>query len=269
MMSFQRAIVPLGRIVLIASALSLAAAPVLAQAPERLADKDVRALLEEVDTGRDKFEGNLDGEFKGSTITNTNGVVKVSAALQDYQDATQKLKDRFSADYAAGAEVATVLKQSTAINAFMLRQSSSMKGRPEWDRQAVNLQKLAAVYGAAFPFTDGAAVRRTTDKEVAAAATAIAEAADRLKSDLDKATGVANADKDAAKKDAELVEKQANVVKSRVDDGRPAGTDVKLLVAQVGGLKGFVDRHSLSATTNWQAVQTSLGKLQQAFGLPQ
>ena len=32
--------------------------------------------------------------------------------------------------------------------------------------------------------------------------------------------------------------------------------------------EAFVDAHSLSATTNWQAVQTSLGKLQQAFGLP-
>lgn len=267
MMSITRAIASHGRLVLIASALSVAAAPAYAQAPERLADKDVKALLEEVDTGRDKFEGNLDGDFKGSTITNANGVTKVSVALQDYQDATQKLKDRFTSDYAAGAEVATVLKQSTAINAFMLRQPSSMKGRPEWDRQTVNLQKLAAVYGAAFPLPDGAAVRRTNDKEVADGAAAIAAAADRFKDDLDKATGVAKPDKDAAKKDAELVEKQANVVKSRISDGRPAGSDVKLLTAQVGGLKGFVDKHSLSATANWQAVQGSLVKLQQAFGL--
>jgi hypothetical protein len=267
MTSINRAIASHGRIVLLASALSVMAAPVLAQAPERLADKDVKALLEEVDTGRDKFEGNLDGEFKSSTITNANGETKVSIALQDYQDATQKLKDRFTADYAAAAEVATVLKQSTAINAFMLRQPSSMKGRPEWDRQAVNLQKLAAVYGTAFPLADSAVARRTNDKEVAAAAAAVAAAADRFKADLDKATGVAKPDKDAAKKDIELVEKQANVVKSRVNDGSPAATDVKLLVAQVNGLQGAVDRHSLATTANWQAVQASLVKLQQAFGL--
>jgi hypothetical protein len=266
-MSINRAIASHGRLVLIASALSLAVAPAFAQAPERLADKDVKALLEEVDTGRDKFEGNLDGDFKGSTITNANGVTKVSVALQDYQDATQKLKDRFTSDYAAGAEVGTVLKQSTLINAFMQRQPTSMKGRPEWDRQAAILQKLAAVYGTGFPFTDSAVARRTNDKEVVAAADAVAEAADRFKSDLDKATGVAVPDKDAAKKDVELVAKQANIVKSRVSDGNPAASDVKLLAAQVSGLKGFANRHSLSGTTNWQAVETSLLKLQQAFAL--
>ena len=48
--------------------------------------------------GRDKFEGNLDGQFKASTVRGPSGVeTKVAGALQDYQDNTQKLKDRFTA----------------------------------------------------------------------------------------------------------------------------------------------------------------------------
>ena len=251
-------------------ALLLFASSSFAQAPaERLADKDVKALLDQVDEGRDKFEGNLDGQFKGSTIRNANGETRVSAALQDYQDSTQKLKDRFTADYAAGAEAAAVLKQSTAIDAFMRRQPGTMKGRSEWDRQASNLQRLAAAYGAAFPLQDGAAVRRMNDKETAAAAAAIAAAADRLKSDFDRATGIAKPDKDAAKKDAELIGKQANLVKSRAGEGKPASSEMRLLVAQLAGLRPVVDKHSLSATANWQSMQASLGKLQQAFGLAQ
>jgi hypothetical protein len=236
-------------------------------AAERPADKDVKALIDQVDEGRDKFEGNLDGKFKGSTIRNANGETKVSGALQDYQDSTQKLKERFTADYAASAEVSTVLKQSGAIDGFMRRQAASMKGRPEWDRQAANLQRLAVAYGATFPLADGAVVRRMNDKETAATAEANAEASDRFKSDLDRATGMAKADKDAAKKDAELVGKQANLVKSRAGDGKPAGSEMRLLVAQLAGLQPLVDKHSLSGTTNWQSMQASLGKLQQAYGL--
>ena len=52
-------------------------------------------------------------QFKGSTLRGPSGETKVAGALQDYQDNTQKLKDRFTADYSASAEVATVLKQST------------------------------------------------------------------------------------------------------------------------------------------------------------
>ena len=142
--------------ILLAVALSLWSMPALAQArPERLPDKDVKALIDQVDEGRDKFEGNLDGDFKGSTVAGPNGPTKVSVALQDYQDNTKKLKDRFASEYAASAEVATVLKQSNSIDRFMQGTGSTMKGRSEWDRQVANLKRLAAVYGATFPLPEG------------------------------------------------------------------------------------------------------------------
>jgi hypothetical protein len=253
--------------IFLASALSLSSIPALAQArPERLSDKDVKTLIEQVDTGRDKFEGNLDGSFKGSTLRGPSGETKVAGALQDYQDSTQKLKDRFSSDYSASAEAATVLKQSMGIDTFMEGSASAMKGRREWDQQASNLKHLAEAYGTTFPLPDGATVRRMNDKETAGFATAIATAADRFKSDLDKASTLAKPDRDAAKKDADLLIKQANDVKSRTSDGKLATAELRQLVEQVAKLQTFVGAHPIPTMTNWEAVQTSLGKLQQAFG---
>jgi hypothetical protein len=254
--------------VLLVSALSLWSIPALAQArPERLSDKDVKTLIEQVDTGRDKFEGNLDGPFKGSTLRGPKGETKVAGALQDYQDSTQKLKDRFTPDYSASAEVATVLKQSTGIDTFMEGSASAMKGRSEWDQQATNLKHLAEAYGTTFPLPDGATVRRMNDKETAGFATAIATATDRFKSDLDKASTLAKSDRDAAKKDADVLIKQANAVKSRTSDGKLATAELRQLVEQVAKLQTFVGAHPIPTMTNWETVKTSLGKLQQAFGL--
>ena len=254
--------------VLLVSALSLLTMPALAQVrPERLSDKDVKTLIDQVDEGRDKFEGNLDGKFKGSTVRGPNGETKVAGALQDYQDNTQKLKDRFTPDYAASAEVATVLKQSTAIDTFMQGSASAMKGRSEWDRQTANLKHLAEAYGTTFPLADGAPVRRMNDKETVTTAAAIATAADRFKHDLDKDKTLLKPEKDAAKKDVELLIKQADAVKSRTSDGKPATGEVRQLVEQVAKLQTFVGAHPIPTMTNWQAVQTSLAKLQQAFGL--
>jgi hypothetical protein len=61
--------------------------------------------------------------------------------------------------------------------------------------------------------------------------------------------------------------KQANAVKSRTNDGKPAAGEVRQLVKQVAKLRAFVGAHSIPTMTNWQTVQTSLGKLQQAFSL--
>ena len=254
--------------ILLVSALSLLSVPALAQVrPERLSDKDVKTLIDQVDEGRDKFEGNLDGKFKGSIVRGPNGETKVEAALQDYQDNTQKLKDRFTPDYAASAEVATVLKQSTAIDTYMQGSPSAMNGRSEWDRQAANLKHLAEAYGTTFPLPDGASVRRMNDKETVTTAAAIATAANRFKSDLDKDKSLAKPEKDAAKKDVELLIKQADAVKSRTSDGKPATGEVRQLVEHVAKLQTFVGAHPIPTMTNWQTVQTSLVKLQQAFGL--
>ena len=254
--------------IFLASTISLWSIPALAQAqPERLSDKAVKTLIEQVDEGRDKFEGNLDGEFKASTVQGASGETKVSGALQDYQDNSQKLKDRFTPDYSASAEVATVLKQSTAIDVFMQGSPSAMKGRTEWDSQTTNLKHLAEAYGTTFPFPDGATVRRMNDKETAATANVIVTSAGRFKSDLDKASTLAKPDKDAAKKDTDVLIDQANAVKSRTSDGKPATGELRQLVEQVAKLQAFVDAHMIPTLTNWQAVQASLAKLQQAFGV--
>jgi hypothetical protein len=256
------------QVIVLASVLCLCTLPAIAQGQaERASDQAVKALIDQVDEGRDKFEGNLDGKFKGSTLRESTGEVKVSGALQDYQDSTQKLKDRFTADYSASAEVSTVLKQSTSIDTFMRGAPTSMQGRSEWDRQVTNLTQLAKVYGATFPLPDGAAVRRMNDKETAGFAAAIATAADRFKSEIDKDRTLAKPDKDNAKKDVELLVKQANAVKSRTSAGKPATGEMRQLVEQVAKLQTFVGAHPIPADTNWQAVQASLGTLQQAFGL--
>ena len=132
-------------IVLLAGALSLWSMPALAQArPERLPDKDVKTLIEQVDNGRDKFEGNLDGSFKGSTVRGPNGDVQGlwrPAGLSGQHPETQgllhpRLRRRTPRSL-------TVLRQSTAIDKFMQGSPSSMKGRSEWDEQATNLRHLA------------------------------------------------------------------------------------------------------------------------------
>ena len=255
---------------LLVSALSLWSLPAVAQStPERLSDKDVKALIDQVDEGRDKFEGNLDGKFKGSTLQGQGpaGETKVAGALQDYQDSTKKLKDRFTPKYSASAEVLTVLKQSASIHTFMQSSPDAMKGRSEWDRQTGILKRLAAAYGATFPLAEGAVVRRMNDGEAAGFAEEIAEAADEFKHDLDKATVPPTPERTAAKKELDVLIKHAKDVKSRVGDGKPATAQVRQLLEQAAKLQAHFTANPLPTMSNWDAVQASLGKLQQAFNL--
>ena len=250
-----------------AGALIIAASGAAAQRGERLSDKEVKEIIEAVDTGRDKFEGNLDGGFKGSTLRGPNGETKVSGALQDYQDSTQKLKERFTADYSASAEVATVLKQSMQIDAFMSGPKSPTKGRNEWDRQTTNLQRLAEAYSTTFPLPDGANVRRMNDKESSDAAAAVASQAEQVKRAVDGDKSLAKPEQQALKTEVEEVIKQAKTLTSRLKDGKPATADARMLKEKVAALTASGRQLPPSVLSSIGAMRAPLEKLDQAFAI--
>ena len=232
--------------ILLASVVSLWSMPAFAQTrPERMSDKDVKTLIDQVDDGRDKFEGNLDGAVQGRRRCEDRAAARPRSPAPSRTIRTTPRSSRIDSppDYSASAEVATVLKQSTAIDAFMQGAPSAMKGRSEWDQQTTNLKRLAESYGTTFPLPDGATPRRVNDKETAGHATAIATSADRFKNDLDKDKTLAKPEKDAAKKDVELLVKQADAVKSRTSDGNPATGEVRQL-GRTGGQGSDVCRRA-------------------------
>jgi hypothetical protein len=250
----------------IAGALLLIGSAAAAQTRERLSDKDVKALIDEVDTGRDKFEGNLDGDFKGSTLRTPTGETKVSGALQDYQDSTKKLEQRFKSDYSASAEVAAVLKQSGQIDAFMKSSSAPSEGRIEWDRQALILKRLAEAYGTTFPLPDGATVRRMNDKEAAALAGEVATQAEELKRTVEADQTLAKPDKDALKAAVDGVLKQAKKLQSRLKDGEPSTADANALRDGIAALTPEGRQLPPAVLTAIGGLRAPLTKLDQAFG---
>ena len=251
---------------LIVGALSFWWMPVLAAPAERLPDKGVKKLIEQVDEARNKFADNLDDTVKDSTVVGPGGDIRVSNFLQDYRDNTKKLQNRFNDDYAASAEVANVLKQAATIDKLMLGKSGVTKGRKEWDSEAASLRDPAEAYGAMFPLPEGAVVRRMNDKETAAAAAAISKAADWFKHELDVFSTLSKPVRDAGKEDVGLLITLADTVKDRTSDGKPATAEVRQLVQQVAKVQTFVGAQQIH-TANWETVLNSLGAVRRAFGV--
>ena len=244
----------------------LLAAGASAQTAERLTDKDVKALLDAVDKGRDRFEDQLDGKLKNSILRLPNGEVNVARFLDDLQENTGRLKERFTSEYAASAEVAAVLRQSTAIDAFM-KQSPGIKGASEWDSLAANLGRLAAVYGARFPLEGDAPVRRISDAEAAKAAAAIEEQADQFKSAVNSEQALAKPAKDTLKGQADLVKNAAKALKSRLNDSKPATSEARQLFAAISKMRQSASGLTPASLTLLGQLQAPLTTLSQAFGI--
>ena len=174
------------RVASVAAAVFAAAALAApAAAAERLTDKDMKQLIERIDNERDRFEDQLDGKVKTSIIRNAAGETDVTKYLDDFQDNVQKLKDRYTTSYAAGAEATTVLRQASEIKRFMATQPAGFDGASEWNRLEASLGELAAAYSTTLPIPEGQQARRLNDAEVRAAANGVAKSADQFKKALD------------------------------------------------------------------------------------
>jgi hypothetical protein len=244
-------------------------APALAQTVERLTDKDVKTLIEAVDNGRDRFEDQLDGKLKASILRGQSGEVNVARFLDDFQENLDRLKERFKPEYAASIEVATVLRQGSAVHRFMKQQSPDLKGSSEWDHLSGDLGRLAVVYGTKFPLEEGAVVRRINDGEAAGAAAEIEAQADEFKDEVNREKTLAKPAKDGLKGAADLVKANAKALKSRLKDSKPATAEARQLFDAIRKMDESTKGLDLSpgSLTLMGSFRGPLATLQQAFGV--
>ena len=244
---------------------------------DRLPDKDVKSLIERIDNERDRFEDQLDGKIKSSIIRNPGGEVNVERFLDDLQANVDKLKERFQSDYAASAEVTTVLRQGTDIQRFMAKQPPDLDGASEWNHLASSLGELAKVYATTFPLPEGEQARRFNDGEVEKVASELAKSADQFKKDLESAlktdTTLDQPTKDSAVREVNGLKEDAEKLASTVDDGKPATGEAKVLLDRAVRIRGAAASSgralSPAAQTAWGSVETGLQKVALAFDLPQ
>jgi hypothetical protein len=249
----------------------LVASPAIAA--DRLTDRDVKALVERIDDERDRFEDQLDGKVKHNVVRRPSGEVDVERFLDDFQENVSHLKDRLKPDYAASAEVATVLRQGSAIERFMREQPTGLKGESEWNRLASDLKALALVYGADFPLPENAAVRRLGDRELAAAAEEVSHDADKLKQSLDaelkKDPTTASQAREAIVEEAGQLSKDGKGLRDRLNDGEPSSAEADKLLTRAAQLQQFLRNHPLPTSSGvWADMTPKLEVVAGAYKAP-
>ena len=250
----------------------LGAAPVVGA--DRLTDKDIKALIERIDHERDRFEDQLDGEVKRTILRGPGGEVHVERYLDDLQENIGKMKDRFSPEYAASAEVTAVLRQGSDIQRFMSTRPPNFDGASEWNRLAASLSQLAVAYGTTMPVPEGQSARRVNDREVKVVTDQVAKDADRFKKELDsslkKDASVDKVARENALREVDALKSDAKTLGSLVGDGRPSSGEAKALLDRAAAIRGAIGGRTLSppARTAWASIEGGLDKVALAFGLP-
>ena len=258
------------RTFLMVAVISLCASS-LANAADRLTDRDVKSLVARIEQGRDRFDDALDDRLKNSVVRGPSGEMNVKDFLNDFQESIDRLEERLKPEYAASAEAATVLRRASLIDAFLRGQPAGTRGESEWNRLATDLRTLAAAYGADFPLAEGAPVRRIGDRELEETAKGIADTANRLKKSLDndlkKDTTVDRQAREAIVAEADQLSKEAKTLRERVKDGDPSSAEARQVLNRAANVQSFIDGHQVPASAAaWSSVTERLQSVASAYG---
>ena len=240
-------------------------------AADRLTDRDVKTLITRIEQGRDKFDDELDGKLKDSVVRQASGEVNVRDVLNDFQESIDRVEERLKPEYAASAEVGTLLRRGSGIEAFFRQQPAGTKGESEWNRLASDLKMLAAAYGADFPLSANATVRRIGDGELVSAVSQVAASSDQLKKSLDndlkKDATISKEARQAAVAEADQLTKDAKALRDRVKDTKPSSAEASKLLAQATKVQGFVDNHQVPASAAaWKGAAGYVQVVAHAYG---
>jgi hypothetical protein len=242
-----------------------------AAAADRLTDKDVKALVARIEQGRDRFDDTLDDKVKRDTIRGSSGEVKVENFLNDFQENIDRVEERLRPDYAASAEVGTLLRQASIIDEAFRRHPGGTRGESEWNRLAMDLKTLAMAYGASFPLNENATVRRIGDGELAEAIEEVARAGDRLKksldSDLKKDPTVGKESRQDSVAEAQELARDAKALRKRVKDGQPSSAEADQLLVRAAKIQSIIEKHQMPASAGiWASANEPLQNLASAYG---
>lgn len=124
-------------------------------APYRLSDKEVKKLMAQLKKDAGRFRKSLDSSLDRSRLDGTKREDDINAILKNYEDATERLYDRFKDNKSVGADVEAVLDGAAELDRFMTRRLASEKAERDWAAVRDDLRRLADAYNVSWRWWQG------------------------------------------------------------------------------------------------------------------
>ncbi len=113
----------------------------------RVNEREVKNLVKRIENNADRFKRSLDRALDRSRIDGTRQEDNINQFVRDFEEATNRLRDRVNDNNRAEANDAEeVLSRARVIDNFMRRQRLDSRAENDWTRLRGDLDTLARLY---------------------------------------------------------------------------------------------------------------------------
>ena len=143
-------------IVALAAVFALAGVSVIVaaqQRPTRVSDQQIGDLLRRMDAGVTAFRASFDQAINRSRINGSRAEEDIDQSVNDFKQASDRLRDRVQNRRAGVTDVEDVLRRATLIDSFMASNELEAAAEHDWQTLRGNLDELARAYGVVWNWT--------------------------------------------------------------------------------------------------------------------
>lgn len=241
----------------------------------RLTEKEMKALLERIERGADRFRNSLGKMLDVSALDDTKAEDNINHFVKEFESATDHLKHRFDDDQSAAGDVEEVLRRAARIDSFMTRRETNSRAQADWADLRRNLDELAVAYNVSWNWDGSISNRpfRLNDEQVKGLLVRIEQDADRFRKSLNDALDKTDFDDTKAADDLNDYVKGFEVatdhLKDRFSKKRSAANDAQEVLERAARIDAFMHNHSLTerAQNDWSQLRAGLDELATAYGV--
>lgn len=272
-------------ILLAALVLPAASLNTFAQVPYRVSDRQVTNLLRTLEQNADIFNRDIDVSLDRSRWNGTQSEDEIRNYIRDFEEATDRLKERFESRASVSADVEEVLFRAANIDRFLRTNLISSRVNTNWSRVRGNLGTLAGYYNVAWNWTNppvrststyGGTTNspyRVSDAQVRSTLQSLERNSDifsrGLTAALDRSTLNGTRYEDEVANYVRDYEEATDRLRQRFENRVSVTADVQEVLNRAANIDRFLVQNRLNNRVNadWNLVRTDLSNLANQFNV--
>jgi|SRR5208282_6903784 len=138
-------------IVVVLSMLIVGAAPPCAYSQERLSDKDIETMFNNLKSDAKKFNSTFNSAVGKSTIRKTSQEKEAKALVQTFGNQSEAALDKFKKNRHPDVELSDLLTSGTQINQLLVSTPMDDRTDADWSKVKSELSGIATQFNKEFP----------------------------------------------------------------------------------------------------------------------
>lgn len=243
----------------------------------RVSDRTVKNLINRIETKTNTYRKAVDKALDNSNVNGTNREDNINSFVEDFENATNTLKDNFNDNRSTNTDVQAVLNRAILINRYMQNNTLTRTTQNQWKSIRTDLNTLANYYRVSWNWNNTTNNQTATnpyyvtDNQLKTIISQIENKTNTFQNSIKRGLDNSNIDgsnrEDNINSYVDSFENATNSLKNNFNNRRSTTNDVQEVLNRANFINSLVNNNQFPPRTKnqWTSIRNDLDTLSKYY----